>query len=201
MHKNENNLTANVLYVHGFNSSPRSLKAQLTQQYLAQHHPEVNFHCPQLATSPKAIIEQLQLLIETPVASNNQAWFLIGSSLGGYFSTYLAHKYQLSAALINPAVKPYQLMQDIIGLQTNPYTNETYQVTSSHVGDLKTLEQDKLVENNYLVMLQTGDEVLDYRQAEQKYQQCRLIVQQGGDHSFIDYQDMLPEVIEFFGLA
>jgi len=201
MHNNENDLTDNVLYVHGFNSSPLSLKAQQTKQYLTRHHPAVNFHCPQLATNPNEIVEQLKTLIENTIEGNKQRWFLIGSSLGGYFSTYLAQKYQLSAALINPAVKPYQLMSDLIGMQTNPYTDQEFEVKVSHIDDLKALEQEKLIQNNYLVMLQTGDEVLDYRQAEQKYQECSLIVQQGGDHSFIDYQNMLPALVKFFQLT
>jgi predicted esterase YcpF (UPF0227 family) len=216
MQPSDPSVRTNLLYVHGFNSSPLSLKAQLTKEYFAKHHPEVKFHCPQLATSPNKIVQQLNALIDSPsetpkitslehehkqTDNTEQRWLLVGSSLGGYFSTYLAQKYQLRAVLINPAVKPYLLMNDYLGVQSNPYTGQAFSVEASHIGDLKLLEQNELCKNNYLVMLQTGDEVLNYRQAEKKYQQCRLIVQQGGDHSFIGYQHMLPKLAEFFQLT
>lgn len=201
----------NILFIHGFNSSPFSIKAEQTRQYFYQHFPEINFVCPQLATSPSEAILQLEAIIEGDKESlakeyvlNNQ-WFLIGSSLGGYFSSYLANKYQLLAVLINPAIKPFERLEEYIGEQKNPYTGITYQVTAQHMLDLKTIEQnapnfDDQQKNNYLVMVQTGDEVLDYQQAVEKYQHCRLIVEQGGDHSFIGFDTKLPIIADFLQL-
>ena len=186
-----------ILVIHGFNSSPQSLKAQITKQYIQQNFPCVEVICPQLLSNPNAAIEQLSNIID----SDNQCqWYLTGSSLGGYFATYLADKYNLKAALINPAVKPYELLDDILGEQTNPYTNEVYQVTIEHMQHLKTFEIDKINAKNLLVMVQTGDEVLDYQQAVNKYQQSQLCVQQGGDHSFINFDKMLPDIVNFFQL-
>ncbi|MBL4908910.1 MAG: esterase YqiA [Alteromonadaceae bacterium] len=194
----------NLLYLHGFNSSPQSLKSRQTQQYFAQKDPKINFICPQILCSPNAAIAQLTEIIEPIIYNNNTAnkCLLIGSSLGGYFATYFAEKYSLPAVLINPAVKPYQLLTDYLGDQTNPYTQETYQVNKSFIVDLKVIEQHQLDDkNNYLVMVQTGDEVLDYQQAVDKYKNKRLLIQQGGDHSFIDYDKMLPQIAEFFKLV
>ncbi len=186
-----------ILYIHGFNSSPLSMKAELTKAYLATHFPHVEFVCPQLMSSPNAAIAQLEEIIQS---RPDTQWQFIGSSLGGYFSTYFAQKYQQQAVLVNPAVKPYLLLADVIGWQTNPYTNERYQVTAEHMEQLKALEQEKITENLYQVMVQTGDEVLDYRLAADKYQNCELIVQQGGDHSFINFSDMLPAIANFLAL-
>ncbi len=193
----------NVLYVHGFNSSPLSIKAEQTRLYLAQYYPEVGFYCPQLATSPRAAITQLEDIISAK--KNSNVWYLIGSSLGGYFSSYLSEKYNLAAVLVNPAIRPYELLKDYIGEQTNPYTQEIYQVTPEYMHQLKVIEQiapnnDSEQKNNYLVMVQTGDEVLDYQQAVEKYQHCRLEVQEGGDHSFIDFDKSLPAIADFFQL-
>jgi len=193
----------NLLFIHGFNSSPSSFKAQETKAYLSKHFPDVQFHCPQLATTPKQAILQLeQIIVRKTIQDFNskpdQHWYLIGSSLGGYFATYLSQKYQLPAALINPAVTPYLLLEEYIGKQVNPYTNEAYFIESQYMNDLKMLEQAEISKNNYLVMVQTGDEVLDYQQAVEKYKNSRLIVQNGGDHSFIDYQLMLPKISDFF---
>jgi predicted esterase YcpF (UPF0227 family) len=192
----------NILYVHGFNSSPLSLKAEQTRQYLVKHFPEVSFVCPQLASTPDAAIAQLQNIIEQEIDSS---WCLIGSSLGGYFSSFLAEKFNCLAVLVNPAITPYELLHDYIGEQVNPYTEEVYQVTEDHIQQLKALEQsspsiDSQQKNNYLVMVQTGDEVLNYQQAVEKYQYCRLIVQEGGDHSFINFDKCLPSISNFFQL-
>ena len=193
----------NVLYIHGFNSSPLSIKAEQTRQYLVENYPDINFHCPQLATTPQEAISQLEAIIEKEGANNT--WYLIGSSLGGYFANYLSNKYQLLAVLINPAIKPFTLLEEYIGEQKNTYTNIVYQVTEQHMIDLKDLEQSKpkfedKQKNNYLVMVQTGDEVLDYQQAVDKFQHCPLIVEQGGDHSFVDFDEKLPVIADFLQL-
>ncbi|GAA5130227.1 YqiA/YcfP family alpha/beta fold hydrolase [Thalassotalea piscium] len=185
-----------ILYIHGFNSSPKSLKAEQTKQYLHQKFPHVKFHCPQIKSSPNEAIAQLSQILE----ENKGDWFLIGSSLGGYFSTYLSEKYQLPAAIVNPAVRPYELLNGYLGVQTNPYTNEIYTVTEQYIDDLIALEQNEITKKHYLVMVQTGDEVLDYQQAVNKFQQCQLIVQQSGDHSFVNYSTLLPQIAQFFKL-
>ena len=187
----------NILYIHGFNSSPQSMKAELTKQYFAQNHPQINFYCPQIASSPDAAVKQLETII---AQAPHEQWLLMGSSLGGYFSTYLSEKYQVKAVLINPAVKPFELMQDYLGEQLNPYTQEKYHVAEKHIVELKDLEQENISKNNYLVMVQTGDEVLDYQQAVEKYRHCQLVIEQGGDHSFIDYEKALPSIALFFNL-
>ncbi|MFT5755988.1 MAG: putative esterase YcpF (UPF0227 family) [Alteromonadaceae bacterium] len=188
----------NVLYIHGFNSSPLSTKAMVTQAYLAKNLPDIRFHCPQIASKPNAAIDQLEKII---AQYPNDKWYLIGSSLGGYFATYLSEKYNFEAVLINPAVKPYELLSDYLGEQLNPYTHEVYTVEKSYLKDLIRLEQKKIRKNNYMVMVQTGDEVLDYQQTVEKYQDCNLIVQAGGDHSFVNYAQVLTKMMHFFQLA
>jgi predicted esterase YcpF (UPF0227 family) len=189
----------NLLFVHGFNSSPLSKKAQQTKEYLKQHLPNVKFYCPQLAVTPKAAIKQLEeYLLSDSKLSPSENWVLIGSSLGGYFSTYLSETYGVKTVLINPAIKPYELLAGYVGEQVNPYTQERYQVENKYLEDLMALEKQKIEKNNYMVMVQTGDEVLDYQQAVDKFNACHLIVQPEGDHSFVDYENMLPQIVDFF---
>lgn len=190
-------MNKHILYIHGFISSPQSHKAQLTKAYFAQHFPSISFHCPQVATTPKAAIQQLTKIVEE---FPDDDWYFIGSSLGGYFSTYFAEKFQRPAVLINPAIKPYELLIDYLGEQTNPYTQETFHVTTSFVDDLKCLELQQITEKNYLVMVQTHDEVLNYQEAVEKFENSQLIVQQGGDHSFVEFEKMLPTIVNFFQL-
>jgi len=192
-----------ILYIHGFNSSPLSIKAEQTRQYLCKHFPQVHFYCPQLASNPKEAINQLEHIIQS--YQTNTSWYLMGSSLGGYFASYLSEKYNYPSVLINPAIKPFELLKDYLGEQVNPYTGEVYQVTRDHMIELKAIEPkspsfDMQKKNNYLVMVQTDDEVLNYQQAVEKYQHCRLVIEQGGDHSFVDFEQHLPTIADFFQL-
>lgn len=185
-----------ILYIHGFNSSPHSAKAVATQAYFQQHKPEFAFIAPQLINAPAQAMQQLIAIIEHDATAT---WYLMGSSLGGYFATYLVERYGCVAALINPAVKPYQLLAGYLGWQTNSYTNESFYIDERFVAELINLEQLTLFqEKNYFVMVQTGDEVLDYRQAVEKYANATLVVQPGGDHGFVNYQAMLPNIATFF---
>ena len=180
-----------------------------TQRYFHKNFPQVNFVCPQLASTPNNAILQLECILaplNNREPSNNGTWLIIGSSLGGYFANYLANKYQCLAVLINPAIRPFELLEDYIGEQKNPYTKDVYQVTEQHMVELKAIEQsapkfDDEQKNNYLVMVQTGDEVLDYQQAVDKFQHSRLIIEQGGDHSFIGFDEKLPIIADFLQLT
>ena len=193
----------NILYIHGFNSSPLSVKAEQTRLYFYNNHPKVHFHCPQLVSNPKGAINQLEQIIES--SQNGSLWYFMGSSLGGYFASYLSEKYNFPSVLINPAIKPFELLKDYIGEQVNPYTEEVYQVTTKHMIDLKAIESkspsfDMQQKNNYLVMVQTDDEVLNYQEAVEKYHHCKLLIEQGGDHSFVNFEQHLPAIADFFQL-
>ena len=187
-----------ILYLHGFLSSPASVKAQATREYFAQYYPDVQLHIPQLSNSPTHVEQQLLTLIAQHPGLIENGLKAIGSSMGGYLSTYLIEKYGGKAVLVNPAVRPYELLQNYLGEHVNPYTNEGFTIVPSDIEVLKQLDTARL--NNpkaYRVMLQTDDETLDYRQAEQKYAHSHLIVEQGGDHSFVDYSRHLPDIAEF----
>lgn len=186
----------NILYIHGFMSSPLSYKAQLTEKFLAKYYPNICYHCPQLNESPSIAVKRLTTIIE----SSKNPWFLIGSSLGGYYATYLSERYQLKAVLVNPAIKPYELLKSYLGEQKNYHTNDVVNVKLSYMDELKAIEQEKITKKNYLLMAQTGDEVLDYQQAVDKFINCQQLIEQGGDHSFINFQEKLPEIMKFFNL-
>lgn len=190
-------MTTHLLYIHGFKSSPKSHKAQVMTDFIEQEFPEVHFYCPQLAYSPKHAAEQLEAIINSAPEDN---WGVIGSSLGGYFAHHLVEKFGGKAVLVNPAIKPYELLTDYIGEQQAYHSDETFIVEPYFMDDLKAIEVGIKDKSNYLVMVQTEDEVLDYQQAVEKYQGCQLIVQEGGDHSFQDFDKMLPNIVEFFNL-
>ncbi|WP_438864149.1 YqiA/YcfP family alpha/beta fold hydrolase [Neptunicella sp.] len=184
-----------ILYCHGFQSSPQSIKALATRQFFAQHYPAVRLATPQLPCYPKAAIEQLENLLQ-----QYAGWQLgfIGSSLGGYLVTYLAEKYGGRAVMINPAVKPYELLRNMDEELVQPYTGEIFRLNAQHMQDLKTADCELLKRpENLWTLLQTGDETLDYRQAAEKYQSSKLTIEQGGDHSFVGFDKHLPEIARF----
>ncbi len=187
-----------LIYIHGFNSSPASLKSCQTAEWLSLHHPDIPFHCPRLNNEPEKAIRQLQALIESvkrPVG-------LVGSSMGGYYATWLAEQYSLRAVLVNPAVKPYELMLDYLGENANYHTGERYVLEQKHVEEVRRLEvQTPLHREYYWVLLQTEDEVLDYRQAEARYDGCRMTIEQGGDHSFQHFERFLADIFDFLQLS
>ena len=127
---------------------------------------------------------------------------LVGSSLGGYYATCLAERHGLKALLVNPAVAPHRMFDGYLGPQQNLYSGETWDLTLDHVTALAELEvpapQDP---QRFQVWLQTADETLDYRAAQQYYRACALRIQAGGDHSFQGFAEQLQALLSFAGIA
>ena len=184
-----------LFYIHGFNSSPKSAKAMLTRDYLDAQRISIHYHIPTLPYAPDQAIERLESAVINCLPDNIA---LIGSSLGGYYGTWIAEKYKLPLVLVNPAVKPYELLIDYLGENKNIYTGETYTFTENNVQQLKALNIDTITHpERYLLVTQTGDEVLDYRQAVEKFHESRHIIQRGGSHGFDHFETILPDLIDF----
>ncbi len=187
-----------ILYLHGFNSSPQSVKAQQTRDYISRNHPHLSFLAPQIPPYPAQAINFLE-----DIFKQNQGVIkgVMGSSLGGYLASYFVEKYSVKSVLINPAVRPYELLGDYLGEQINPYTNQQYQLLPQHIEELVAIDTPVIRHHQqYWLLQQIGDEVLDYRQAVSKYAGCKQTVEAGGDHSFKGYERFLPEILAFFGL-
>ena len=184
-----------ILYIHGFNSSPTSEKARQFSAY-CQQYDHFDVAVPELSHDPERAVSQLENLVD---AAGGNIHLLVGSSLGGYYATWLAEKYRCRAALVNPAVSPVKnLGEEFLGLQKNLYTGEEYEFTRDHAMFLATLDIDPLqYPENFLLLVQTGDEVLDYRHAVSRYADSVQVVQDGGSHRFEEFQRMIPLMLEF----
>jgi predicted esterase YcpF (UPF0227 family) len=186
-----------LVYVHGFLSAPGSHKAQLTKKWLEQNHPDIQFHCPHLSPYPQETQKQLQALM---ASLKGETVGLIGSSLGGFWSTWIIEHYpDIKGVLINPSVRPYEFVSELVGdTLNNYYTTDTYQMQPEHAGQLREAYQQALADKSrYWVLVQTGDETLDYRQAVERYDGCHVTIEQGGDHGFQDYDRHLPAILEY----
>jgi uncharacterized protein len=184
-----------IVYIHGFNSSPASAKARVLKERMEALSRGAEFLAPAVPHSPA---EAAQLLDE--LARRHPGSALVGSSLGGYYATWLAEKHGLKAALLNPAVRPYELLQGHLGPQQNLYTGERYELTAQHIEELRALETGTITPGRYLLVAATADEVLDYRAAVDRYRGCRQIVIEGGDHGLSDFASHLDAVLEFCGI-
>ncbi len=182
-----------LIYIHGFNSSPLSHKAGLLRDWLAQHRPDIQFVAPDLNRVPVQVAASLaELVRQYPDAG------LLGSSLGGFYATWLHQQFGNKAVLINPAVKAYNLLSGLLGEQRNYHTGAGYILTEEHVKQLLALEVDVLATPEQLwVLLQTGDETLDYRLALAKYPLSPLLLEEGGNHAFDTFEQHIPAIIHF----
>lgn len=186
-----------IVYLHGFLSSPQSEKAQLTQAYADANLPDVKLIVPQIPNTIDAVPAVINAIV-APIVDAGQPLALIGSSMGGFLSNWLIEQYGGKAVLINPAVAPYDLMADYVGPHTNPYTQEQFEVTTDHIEQLRAMKPAGIADPSvYKVLLQTGDETLDYRLAEQRYAGGQLCIEEGGDHSFQNFEQHLPAIFAF----
>lgn len=186
-----------LIYIHGFLSSPKSAKAQITHDWLRYHRPEWRFECPYLSSHPAQARAALESLLD---GLPQRDVFLLGSSLGGFWATYLAEQRGLPAVLVNPAVSPQRRFQELVG-QTlkNYHTAETCLLTVDDLAELEACDTEQLHNPDlYWLMVQKGDETLDYRDAVEKYKGCRQTVEAGGGHAFEGYEGWLPDIAGFF---
>ena len=182
-----------LVYLHGFNSSPASHKANLLRERMLSLGRGGEYFCPKLSHWPQEAVTQLETIMHA-----HDRITLIGSSLGGYYATYLAEKSGCKAVLVNPAVNPYGTLDKLIGPQKNLYTGEEYVLTHDHFTQLKALEVTAISQpERYLLLAQTGDEVLDYREAVEQYHDARQIVIQGGDHGFQNFDTYIDTILSF----
>lgn len=187
-----------LLYLHGFCSSPASRKAQTLGARLAERGRAGEFVCPALSHVPERAVAQAEALISASASPVT----LVGSSLGGFYATWLAQRHGLRAVLVNPAVLAPISLADFVGPQTNLYSGETFDFTPAHVDQLRKLELPAVDHPERLwLLVETGDEVLDYREAVRWYAGARQTVLAGGDHSFTRWTAYLDEIIAFAGLA
>ncbi len=155
------------------------------------------FSCPELPYDPAKAIALLDAM---PQFHPGKKATLVGSSLGGFYATWLAEKHECRAVLIQPAIVPHIGLEQYIGPQSNLYTGATYELTANHLASLRALYKEKVDPERYLLLLETGDEVLDYREAVRKYEGARMVIRDGGDHTLQSFPEHLPRILAFAGL-
>jgi len=190
-----------IVYLHGFRSSPQSVKATLFGQAVAALPAGVRprLYVPGLTHRPALAIAGVAAWVERAVAAAaRDRLTFVGSSLGGYYATHLAERFAARAVLINPAIRPYDDLRPYVGTQTNLYTGESFEVTDAHFAELAALAVPHVTRpERYFLLVQSGDEVLDWREAVAFYGGALQYVEGGGDHSFQRFADQIPAILRF----
>ena len=192
--------TTHLLYLHGFRSSPRSMKAMKMAEAVQSRHPQVHWWCPQLPASPR---EAMALLIAGIANWPAQNMAVVGSSLGGFYATWIAAQTGCKAVLLNPAVDPARDLSRYIGEQTSWHDPvETFFFKPAFVQELRDLQADPLAHpGRLLAIIAKGDELLDWREMSSRYASSHLKLLEGGDHALSDFDAHLGDVLAFLDLA
>ncbi|HRE17045.1 MAG TPA: YqiA/YcfP family alpha/beta fold hydrolase [Rhodocyclaceae bacterium] len=185
-----------ILYLHGFASSPASWKARLLGEAMRERGLADDFQCPSLSHVPAEAVAQAEAIIAAAVAPVT----LVGSSLGGHYATFLAEKHGLGAVLINPAIVDRLGPERFVGTHQHYHSGETFRFTGEHADQLAAQCVARPTVERYFLLLETADEVLDYRHAAERYHGCREVILPGGDHSFTRFPDFIPAILDFAGL-
>ncbi len=190
-----------LVYLHGFLSSPRSVKAQQLVRFIGAGQLPLECVVPELPEEPHRAIAVAEKAIVLAREKHSTVGIL-GSSMGGFYATSLAERHGLRAVLINPSVRPHLRMErhirDSGGEMVNPYTGRRFTLDQRDIAALASMVPAQLTQpEKYWLLAQTGDEVLDYREAVDYYAGCRQTIENGGDHSFQGFERFLPDIVKF----
>ena len=184
-----------IVYLHGFVSSPASRKAVMLGDYLRNCVSGIEYVAPELHHRPARALEQAAAACGGVAPG---ALTLVGSSLGGYYATVLAERLGCRAALLNPAVHPHRHFARYLGAQRNLYTGEVFELTVEHIDELMALDVAAITRpERYWLFVETGDEVLDYREALAFYAGACQTVVRGGDHALTSFPEHIPDLVEW----
>ena len=186
-----------ILYLHGFASSADSTKAKVIESFVKKNTNLTKILIPDLDNNLKNSYRQIEEIIKTESPSA-----IIGSSLGGFFGTYFSEKYDLLCVNINPAIPPID-MSEYLGENQNYSTGEKFVIDQEQLDLLYVM--NKKIRNlkkhkNFLTLVQSGDEVLDYKLSIEYFSASQIEVIFGGNHSFKDFESQIPKIQNFLNM-
>ena len=194
---------ATLVYLHGFNSSPQTVKGRKLAAAAAALDEPPRVHVPALHHRPAQAMRDVRAWVDANVADRaalNSLAF-VGSSLGGFYATWLAERYGARAVVINPSVRPASSLAALLGPQCNLHTGEAWELTSAHFAELEVLSVPSITRmDRYLLLMRSGDELIDWREAVARYAGAWQYVLGGGNHGWEDIDDEIPSVLRFAGI-
>lgn len=189
-----------ILYLHGFRSSPSSIKARQMADAMARRGLDAQWACPQLPASPRQAIALSMDIAQRQLQGANtpRALTVIGSSLGGFYATWLAEQLGCKAVLLNPAVEAARDLATQVGEHHMYHSNAPFVFLPEYVDELAAIHVSRITQpDRYFLLAATGDEVLDWREMRDRYMGCQQRIVEGSDHGLSDFEHWMPEVLEF----
>lgn len=184
-----------ILYLHGFRSSPRSTKARQLARRIEERGLAARHRCPQLSVSPRAAAAEIDAIVRE---GHDEPLAIIGSSLGGYYATWIAERVEARVVLLNPAVHPDRDLAQHLGMQTVYHSDETVEIEPAFLDELAALRVGPITRpDRYLLVAATGDEVLDWREMIARYPDAHHRIIEGSDHGLSDFAEHIDDVIDF----
>lgn len=190
-----------ILYLHGFRSSPDSFKAQLLGKVMRDHGLQQQWRCPALPVSPAEAIELALQQVDDLCKSQHKPadqLTIIGSSLGGFYATYLAQRLDCRAILLNPAVYAPRELARQVGEHLSYHRGEPMFFHARYVDELQALAVEHITRpERYYLIAATGDELLDWTEMRDFFAGSQQTIVQGSDHGLSDFEKYIPEVMAF----
>jgi predicted esterase YcpF (UPF0227 family) len=189
-----------IVYLHGFRSSPDSFKARMMADAMAARGLTDDWACPQLPASPREAIGLALGMARDRLANaaSPQDLTVIGSSLGGFYATWIAEQLGCKAVLLNPAVHAARDLATQVGEHHMYHSGAPFVFLPEYVAELAAIHAPRITQpDRYFLVAATGDEVLDWREMRDRYAGCRQRIVQGSDHGLSDFAEWMPEVLEF----
>jgi len=184
-----------IIYIHGFGSSGEGSKAKILRTYFKSI--DEPFIAPSLPYVPELAIKTLEELID----SYHGDVKLIGSSMGGYYTMYLAEKYGVQAVLINPSIHPTVTLKRAIGQAPSFYDESYFEWNTKHLEMLKHYQTEVTEQNKLLLMVQKGDDLLNYQEAIEFLPDADQLVEEGGSHSFDNIEQHFEKIRAFLAIG
>jgi len=180
-----------LIYIHGFASSSNSKKCQELKAFYDDEIISMDLSC-----EPLKAIKELKVLIKK---YENEDLILLGSSLGGYYALHLLQTFDLPVVLVNPSMQPFQTLARFANKDVANYSkDQSCFFKAEYVEQLKAMDITIKDQSKVLLLLQTGDENLDYKVALWMLPEAKSIVQEGGNHAFEDFKDVFGEIRSFY---
>ena len=186
-----------LINIHGFISSNRSEKFLAFRKSIDSLGKDIELISPNIPDKPERAVSYIESILKEKT-KNYEKVGLVGHSLGGYYATHIAPKYDIKACLVNPVVRAYEIMCEFYGSCYNPHTNEHFDISEKDIEFLIRICKDRIDDNQrFLLMQQLEDEIVDPCEALNFYKGCESIVEQGGCHDFIGFANHAELITAF----
>lgn len=186
-----------ILYFHGFKSSSDSGKAQEFKNFIKNHTSQTKIVIPDLDDDFKKANKQIKNLIN----ENEKRIFFMGSSLGGYYALYFAELYKTKSVLINPAIPPLKDFEIHLGKNENYATGNKFIISKDNISYIRSLHHKRILDpTNHLILLESGDEILDYIKTVSYFKESPMDIFYGGNHSYTSIKEKFIKIKHFLDI-